>query len=104
MTDDRTTGTTPPPPALPPPPVVPVIRPTNGMATASLVLGILGVVLFWFVGFVMSILAIVFGGIGISRANAGAPGKGAAIAGLILGIAGLLVPVAVLLPVRRSFG
>lgn len=60
--------------------------PTNGMAIASLVLGIVGI----FLPF-LSILAVIFGGIGISKANQGASGKGMAIAGLVLGILGMLV-------------
>jgi hypothetical protein len=55
------------------------------MATASLVLGILGFLLP-----LLSILALIFGGIGISRANQGATGKGLAVAGLVLGILGTL--------------
>ena len=93
----------PPPPPPPPPPIVyQVVQPTNGLATASLVLGILGIALFWFLGFIMSILAIVFGGVGLSRAKAGAPGKGVAIAGLTLGIVGLLLPLLVLTAYRTS--
>jgi hypothetical protein len=48
---------------------------TNGLATAALVLGILPLVLlFTFViAWVLGILAVVFGGIGVSRANQGAP-------------------------------
>lgn len=65
---------------------VPTQQPTNGMATASLVLGILGFFLP-----ILSILALIFGGIGISKANQGATGKGLAIAGLVLGIVGTLV-------------
>lgn len=65
---------------------VPIQRPTNGMATASLVLGILGFFLP-----ILSILALIFGGIGISKANQGATGKGLGIAGLALGIVGTLV-------------
>jgi len=79
-----------------------VTQPSNGLATASLVLGILGIALFWFLGFIMSILAIVFGGVGLSRANAGAPGKGTATAGLILGIVGLVLPMLVLMVYRTS--
>jgi hypothetical protein len=60
-------------------------RPANGMATASLVLGIIGFLLP-----ILSILALIFGGIGISKANQGAAGKGLAIAGLVLGIVGTL--------------
>jgi hypothetical protein len=56
------------------------------MATASLVLGILGIFLP-----LLSILAVIFGAIGISKANQGAAGKGLAVAGLVLGIIGTLV-------------
>jgi Domain of unknown function (DUF4190) len=64
---------------------------TNGMAVASLVLGIVGVFLP-----VCGVLALIFGGIGISKANQGASGKGMAIAGLVLGIVGTLVTLAVI--------
>jgi len=63
---------------------------SNGQATAALVLGILGV----FIPFA-GVPAIIFGGIGISRTNQGASGRGLAIAGLVLGIIGCLVTVAV---------
>jgi hypothetical protein len=48
---------------------------TNGLATASLVLGILSLVLFFtfVIAWVLGILAVIFGGIGVSRANQGAP-------------------------------
>lgn len=65
---------------------VPLGHPTNGMAIASLVLGILGLFLPG-----LGILALIFGGIGISKANQGAGGKGMAVAGLVLGILGTLV-------------
>ncbi len=101
MADDLSTS--PPPPSLPPPPIVyQVVQPTNGLATASLVLGILGIALFWFLGFIMSILAIVFGGVGLDRARAGGPGKGSAMAGLILGIIGLLLPLLLIVAFRSS--
>lgn len=59
---------------------------TNGMAVASLVLGIVGIVLCVF--FVPWILAIIFGAIGIRQCNADPTytGKGMAIAGLVLGL------------------
>ncbi|MGH9416333.1 MAG: DUF4190 domain-containing protein [Terriglobales bacterium] len=60
----------------------------NGMAIASLVLGILW--LYW----IGSILAIIFGHIALNqirRAPAASQGKGMAIAGLILGYAGIVV-------------
>jgi hypothetical protein len=68
---------------------------TNGFATASLVLGIIGLVMFWavWVPFVLGILAIVFGAIGRSRAKQGAPNGGLATAGLVLGIVSLVIAV-----------
>jgi hypothetical protein len=60
----------------------------NGLAVAALVLGILAVVLFWTVrpGLILGILATIFGGVGLAKANKGAPYKGLAIAGLVLGV------------------
>jgi hypothetical protein len=58
--------------------------PTNGFATASLVLGIVGMVLCTFV--VPSVLAVIFGVIGVRTARQlGGAGKGKAIWGLVLG-------------------
>jgi uncharacterized membrane protein YvbJ len=55
---------------------------TSGMAVAALVLGILGI----------SILAIIFGAIGISQTgkDPNLKGKGMAVAGLVLGILGMI--------------
>jgi hypothetical protein len=63
-----------------------------------MVLGILGVVLFWLpvIGFVMAILAVVLGGVGLSRANVGGVGRGQAIAALVLGMVGIILPILVL--------
>lgn len=69
----------------------------NGMAVAGLVCGIIGLLIFWFI---LGPLAIIFGGIGLSRANKGAPHRGMAIAGVVLGIIaviGYLILVAVLI-------
>lgn len=61
---------------------------TSGMAIAALVMGILG---FLFFG-LLSILAIIFGGIGISQTNKdpNLKGRGMAVAGLVLGILGVI--------------
>jgi hypothetical protein len=77
----------------PPPPAVPT---SNGIAVASLVLGILAVVLFFtiWIPVVLGILAIVFGALGISKTNKqGAPQKGLAIAGLVCGAAGIALAI-----------
>ncbi len=80
-------------------PVYVVQGPTNGMATAALVLGILGTVFglipvtFW-LGIILGALGIIFGFLGISRANRmGGERKGMAIAGLVLGIVGVVAGV-----------
>jgi hypothetical protein len=74
----------------PPPAQAPLLQPEkNGIATAGLVCGILGIVLCWlpFVGLIAGLLGIIFGGIGMARAGSRAgKGRGAAIAGLVCGI------------------
>ncbi|MDA2979426.1 MAG: DUF4190 domain-containing protein [Actinomycetota bacterium] len=68
---------------------------TNGLAIASLVLGIVWI--YW----IGSVLAVIFGGVAIKQINASngqQGGKGLAIAGLVLGLVGvttfvLFVPV-----------
>jgi hypothetical protein len=71
----------------------------NGLGTAALVLGIIGVVtdltvFLCFFGFILGILAIVFGAIGRARANRGeASNKKVAIWGLWLGIASLVLSI-----------
>lgn len=69
----------------------PVARslPQNGMGTAALTLGIIGL---FALPLVASVLAIIFGNIGMSRADAGiATNRGAAKTGFILGIIGLVL-------------
>jgi hypothetical protein len=60
-------------------------RSTNGLAIASMVLGIVWI---WWIG---SVLAVVFGHIALSQINQhpSQEGKGMAIAGLVLGYVGL---------------
>jgi hypothetical protein len=61
----------------------------NGLAVASLVCGLVGLIFF---GVILGPLAIIFGAIGIGKANQiGGKGKGLAIAGLVIGVVDLLV-------------
>jgi uncharacterized paraquat-inducible protein A len=63
----------------------------NGFCVASLVLGIIGIPICFFVP---SILAIIFGGIGlrqISLSQGSTSGKGMGIAGIVLGVVGLII-------------
>lgn len=67
------------------------------MAVAGMVLGILAIVLCWvmFANFVLGVLGIVFGAIGLGRAKTrGGAGKGMALAGVITGIIGIVVSIA----------
>lgn len=72
----------------------PVQSKTNGMAIASLVLGIL-----W-IGGLGSVLAVIFGYLGKNQINASGgteSGRGLAIAGIVLGIVGIVGAIAWLL-------
>jgi hypothetical protein len=86
------------PPAAPPMPGQPAmpVSTSNGFAVASLVLGILTVVFFFtiWLPWLLGVLAIVFGAIGISKANKGAGQKGMAIAGLVCGAVGIVIAIA----------
>ncbi len=71
----------------------PTSRAGNGLAIAGMVCGIVGLLFF---NIVLGPLAIIFGGVGLSRANRGAAHRGMAIAGIILGVLDLAVFVAVI--------
>lgn len=60
----------------------------NGVAIASLVLGITSLGWIWipFFGIIPPVLAIILGGMGIGKANKIQSGMGMAVAGLVLGI------------------
>lgn len=80
-------------------------QPRNGPGTAGLVLGIIGIVLCWalWVGWLLNLLAIIFGGVGIGRANHGqATNKNSAVAGLVLGIVGLAVGIVLWAGLNRA--
>jgi hypothetical protein len=75
-------------------------RQSNGMATASLILGIISIVLgfFGWLGIVCGILAIIFGVVAKSKIKANpamAHSNGAATGGLITGIIGLIIGIAI---------
>jgi len=81
--------------SYPPPPPPPGAAPQNGMGTAALVFGI---VQFFCLGTIGSILAVVFGKIGMNKADQGlATNRGSAKAGFILGIIGLVLSALVLI-------
>ena len=80
-------------------------RPNNGMGTASLVLGIIALVLSVtvFVGIICGLLAVIFGLIGRGRAmRHEATNGGSALAGTITGAFGFAIAVLILLLVVSS--
>lgn len=99
--DDQSQGPTPPPSPPPQPPPAPLASggsgysappaaPTNGLAIASLVLGIAGLV--FYVCGVASILALVFGYMArnqIDQSGGAQQGRGMAMAGIITGWIGV---------------
>ena len=85
-----------PPPGFPPPPAYPVKAKANGLALASMILGIVGITVGLCLIFfpVMPILAVVFGHLGLSQTRTtGAPGRGYAIAGLVTGYIGIALAI-----------
>ncbi|MFD0369395.1 DUF4190 domain-containing protein [Streptomyces sp. NPDC059071] len=74
-------------------------QPSNGLGIAAMVLGIIAVAGFCFYGLgaILGILALIFGIIGLKKANRGeATNRGMAIAGIVLGSVGILVGAAFL--------
>jgi hypothetical protein len=83
----------------PPPGTALVSRHGAGMATASLVLGILALITGITVigGVVLGLLALIFGVIAARRARReGAPGRGRAVAGIVTGVLGIILAVALI--------
>jgi hypothetical protein len=71
-------------------------RETNGIAIAAGVCGIVAVVLCWipfvdYVSIVLGVLAIIFGILGLRRADAYGSGRGMAITGIVCGAVGLAI-------------
>jgi hypothetical protein len=83
------------------------VRRTSGMAVAALVCGICGLLFGWIpgIGFLLQILGIIFGGVGIGQTgrdpNVG--GRGMAITGLVLGILGIILWIIVFVTVGFMF-
>ena len=77
---------------------------TSGLAITSMICGILGLII-PYLGFILAIIAIVFGSIAIhqtgSQPNLG--GRGMAIAGLVLGILAIALW-AILISLIAAFG
>ncbi|QRP46928.1 DUF4190 domain-containing protein [Amycolatopsis sp. FDAARGOS 1241] len=84
----------------------PVVAPRNGFGVTALVLGILALVLCWTVwgGIVLGVLALVFGILGVKRANRReATNKGVAVSGIVTGSIGLVIGVILVVLVGSIF-
>jgi hypothetical protein len=92
----------PPPVYIPPAPQPPSapMSPANGMGLTALVLGISGLATSWIpflgcLGLIAGVLAIVFGALGLGKANRGqATNRSSAVAGLATGILAVVVSLA----------
>lgn len=76
------------------------VRSSSGFAIAGLVCGVVGI---FVLNIILGPLAIIFGGIGWSRANRGGAGRGMAIAGTILGILDIVL-FAIVVAMVKSHG
>jgi hypothetical protein len=72
---------------------------SNGLAIAGLVCGIIGVFIF---NIILGPLAIIFGGVGLRKANRGAGHRGMALAGVILGVIDIVLFVVLLAVASRG--
>ncbi|WP_371523090.1 DUF4190 domain-containing protein [Kitasatospora sp. NBC_01300] len=78
---------------------MPAPQPRNGLGTAAMVLGIVGgvlslAVIFFWLSWLPALLAVIFGVIGLGYVRKGlATNRAMALAGVILGVSGLLVSV-----------
>ncbi|HUZ11540.1 MAG TPA: hypothetical protein VMU93_01650 [Caulobacteraceae bacterium] len=84
------------PPGAPPPGQTiniqaPYAQPANGLAVASLVLGVIAVFTFWipFLGWIPALLGLVLGLVGLQQAH----GRGMAVAGVVCSGLALVVKV-----------
>jgi hypothetical protein len=74
---------------------------SNGLAVAGMVCGVVVLLLF---NVILSPLAIIFGGIGLARANRGAAHHHMAVAGVVLGIIDIAIFVVMLVAASHSGG
>jgi hypothetical protein len=84
----------------------PPARPRNGFGIAALVLGLLALVLSVTIigGIIFGLLALIFGLLGRARAKRGeATNRGLSVAGVVLGIIGLLIAIGLVVYVVSIF-
>ena len=80
------------------------VRKTNAMGIVSLICSLVGL---FFLGPILEPLAIIFGGVGISQCNKYPnlyTGKGFAVAGLVIGIIGLVIGLLIIMMMGSFLG
>jgi hypothetical protein len=78
------------------------VRPrSNGLAIAGMVCGVVGLLV---ASMILGPLAVVFGGVGLSRARRGAPYRGMAIAAIVLGVVDIVLFFVLLAVVSHNGG
>ena len=73
----------------------------NGLAISGFVCSLVGLFL---LNVILGPLGIIFGGIGLSRANDGAPHRGLAIAGIVIGVIDVALFVVIVLALSHHGG
>lgn len=83
------------------------MQPSNGIATAGGIVGIIAAALLWFpyIGLILGIIGVVLGAVGLSRSNRlhGA-GKGMSIAGIVCGGVALIINVLFIAAIYTAVG
>jgi uncharacterized protein DUF4190 len=96
-------GGYPPPPMYQPVLVGHMGPPTSGWSVAAMVLGIVGLLIFWCAWGIPSLLAVIFGHIGLAETKHGRKsGRGMAITGLVLGY--IFIGPAILIAIAGGIG
>lgn len=89
-----------PPPPPPGMPTLPPAKPSNGLATAGFVVGLLGflgsfIPVLNIGGIVLGIVGAILAGVGLAKAGKVGAGKGLALAGLILGVLAVIIAIVI---------
>lgn len=110
MSDTHQAYYAPPPPAGPPnAPTAAPVKPSNGLATAGFVVGLLGflgsfIPVLNIVGIVLGVIGAILAGVGLAKSRNVGAGKGLALAGLILGVLALIIGVVINVAFAKAVG
>lgn len=94
-------------PIAPPSATTPAPKGSNGLAVAGFVLGLLGLLgsfipVVNIVAIILAVIGLVLAGVGLARSRTVRAGKGLAIAGLALGVLGIIIAIAIDVSVGKA--